>query len=70
MFSHLFQIITNLGDNYDSRHGEFRAPVDGTYEFSVSIYVKSGQWVGVQIVVGMPDKHYMYTDTLRNHILL
>ena len=46
------QVITNLGDGYDSRHGEFRAPVDGTYKFSVSAYVKAGQWVGVEIVVG------------------
>lgn len=48
----MFQIITNVGNGYDARHGEFRAPVDGVYQFSVSAYVKGGQWVGLEIVVG------------------
>ncbi|XP_045165295.2 complement C1q-like protein 4 [Mercenaria mercenaria] len=44
------QIITNIGNGYDSRHGEFRAPVTGTYEFSVSMLMNPGHWTGVEIV--------------------
>ncbi|WAR25943.1 hypothetical protein MAR_011647 [Mya arenaria] len=30
------KVITNVGGAYDSRHGTFRAPVDGIYQFSFS----------------------------------
>ncbi|XP_045165712.2 complement C1q-like protein 4 [Mercenaria mercenaria] len=44
------KIITNIGNSYDSRHGEFRAPVTGTYELSVSMLMNPGHWAGVEIV--------------------
>ena len=44
------QVHLNAGDAYDVRHGNFRAPVDGTYEFSVSMLVSGGRWSGVEIV--------------------
>jgi len=44
------KLVTNIGGGYDDRHGEFRAPVDGTYEFSVSMLMNPGHWAGVEIV--------------------
>ncbi|KAL4226523.1 hypothetical protein ACF0H5_014508 [Mactra antiquata] len=47
---HFDQVITNVGNAYDKRHGEFTAPVNGTYEFTVSMVVVGGYWVGIEIV--------------------
>ena len=44
------QVHLNVGNNYDVRHGNFRAPVDGTYEFTVSMLAPGGKWAGVEIV--------------------
>ncbi|KAH3819207.1 hypothetical protein DPMN_120940, partial [Dreissena polymorpha] len=44
------KVLTNVGGAYDSRHGEFRAPYDGTYEFSVSLYMRGARWAGLEIV--------------------
>ena len=44
------QVHLNAGNGYDVRHGNFRAPVDGTYEFSVSMLSPGGKWAGVEIV--------------------
>ena len=44
------QVHLNAGNSYDVRHGNFRAPIDGTYEFSVSMLSPGGKWAGVEIV--------------------
>ena len=44
------QVHLNAGNSYDVRHGNFRVPVDGTYEISVSMLSPGGKWTGVEIV--------------------
>lgn len=45
------KVITNVGGAYDSRHGSFRAPVDGIYKLSFSaLQGKSTMWIGLELV--------------------
>ena len=43
-------MITNAGNGYDPRHGEFTAPTNGTYEFSLAMLMGPGYWGGLEIV--------------------
>lgn len=44
-------VITNEGGAYDSRHGTFRAPLAGSYQFSFSILQgQSTMWLGIELV--------------------
>ncbi|XP_045166072.1 complement C1q-like protein 4 [Mercenaria mercenaria] len=45
------KVITNVGGAYDSRHGSFRAPVNGIYKLSFSVLQgQSTMWIGVELV--------------------
>ncbi|KAL4226941.1 hypothetical protein ACF0H5_014918 [Mactra antiquata] len=45
------RVTTNVGGAYDARHGTFRAPVDGVYEFAVSVLQgDSSMWLGLEVV--------------------
>ena len=43
-------VITNQGNAYDARHGEFRAPVNGLYHFSATVMSLPGKPLYCQIV--------------------
>ena len=42
--------VANVGNAYDSKHGYFEAPYDGTYLFAVTICTTGKNWVEVRIV--------------------
>ena len=50
LFIFIIQVITNIGNSYDARHGQFRAQANGTYEFSVALLMGPGYWAGLEIV--------------------
>ncbi|KAL3852113.1 hypothetical protein ACJMK2_015796 [Sinanodonta woodiana] len=43
-------ITLNLGNGYDTRHGVFRAPRNGTYYFSTSVTTPTSNQIAVEIV--------------------
>ncbi|KAK3609821.1 hypothetical protein CHS0354_029861 [Potamilus streckersoni] len=43
-------ITLNLGNGYDTRHGVFRAPRNGTYAFSTSVTTPASNQIAVEIV--------------------
>ena len=45
-----YQVITNEGNSYDPRHGEFTAPYNATYEFTVAMLMGPGYWSGIEVV--------------------
>ncbi|KAL3852118.1 hypothetical protein ACJMK2_015801 [Sinanodonta woodiana] len=43
-------ITLNIGNGYDTRHGLFRAPRNGTYTFSTSVTTPASSQIAVEIV--------------------
>ena len=43
-------IVANVGNAYDIQHGNFEAPYDGTYMFSVTLCTSPASWVEFLIV--------------------
>ncbi|KAH3881290.1 complement C1q tumor necrosis factor-related protein 3-like [Dreissena polymorpha] len=45
-------VTTNVGGAYDARHGTFRVPVTGVYQFTVSAQQGTATtWIGLELVV-------------------
>lgn len=42
--------VANVGDAYKTAHGYFEAPYDGTYLFTVSLCMKTNNWVEFRLV--------------------
>ena len=42
--------VANVGNAYDTRHGYFEAPYDGTYLFAVTLCTANYNWIIFQIV--------------------
>ncbi|KAL3860274.1 hypothetical protein ACJMK2_010417 [Sinanodonta woodiana] len=61
--------ILNIGNVYDEVHGVFRAPVAGTYQFSLSLSVPGdGNQYSVVIKKGTPSTNvgYLYSNSYLN----
>ena len=57
-------VITNQGNAYDPRHGEFRAPVNGLYHFSATVMSLPGKPLYCEIVKnGVPLIHLHAAST-------
>lgn len=44
-------VTLNLGNAYDARHAQFRAPVDGIYEFHVTLSTNAGYTVAATVML-------------------
>lgn len=44
-------VTLNLGNAYDGRHSQFRAPVDGTYEFHATLSTNAGYTLAADIML-------------------
>ena len=45
------QVITNIGNVYDTRHGHFTAPIKGLYLFSMSAHAANNQIIALDLVL-------------------
>ncbi|XP_053389627.1 heavy metal-binding protein HIP-like, partial [Mercenaria mercenaria] len=56
----------NIGSGYDKRHGLFRAPRNGTYQFSATLTATPNTQYHVAFVKNMASNHvgYLYADNI------
>lgn len=54
--------VTNIGGEYNSRTGKFRCPVDGVYQFFVSILSRKEERVKTELVVNGRRNLLLYSS--------
>lgn len=56
------KILTNIGNGYDKRNGQFRVPVSGVYIISSTIHSQGSSRINVEIVKNGVELAGMYGD--------
>jgi hypothetical protein len=56
------QVITNIGNVYDTRHGHFTAPIKGLYLFSMSAHAANNQVIALDLVLNGNKIIDVYVD--------